>query len=69
MNSPRLGWSGYVPEACRDTSLLIPVNIAPWLWGWPDRFLDRMGAAGTNVYLLGPYHGVGFPTGWMTRKW
>jgi glycerophosphoryl diester phosphodiesterase len=58
-----LGWSGYVPESCRGTSLLIPINIAPWLWGWPDRFLDRMDAAGTRVYLLGPYHGGGFSDG------
>ena len=58
-----LGWSGYVPESCRGTSLLIPINIAPWLWGWPDRFLDRMDTAGTRVYLLGPYHGGGFSDG------
>ena len=58
-----LGWSGYLPESCRETSLLIPINIAPWLWGWPDRFLDRMDAAGTRVYLLGPYHGGGFSDG------
>ncbi|MDW6021935.1 glycerophosphodiester phosphodiesterase family protein [Mesorhizobium sp. BAC0120] len=56
------GWSGYVPEACRKTTLLVPVNIAPWFWGWPNRFLDRMDAAGTQVFLLGPYHG-GFSEG------
>ncbi len=27
------GWSGYVPSACDDSVLLIPVNAAPWLWG------------------------------------
>ncbi|PSJ57229.1 glycerophosphodiester phosphodiesterase family protein [Kumtagia ephedrae] len=57
-----LGWSGTVPEACRGTTLLIPVNVAPWLWGWPNRFLDRMDAADTRVFLLGPYSG-GFSQG------
>jgi glycerophosphoryl diester phosphodiesterase len=58
-----LGWSGYVPEDCRGTTLGIPINIAPWLWGWPNRLLDRMENAGTNVYLFGPYHGGGFSDG------
>jgi glycerophosphoryl diester phosphodiesterase len=46
------GWSGYVPDACANTQLQIPDNIAPWLWGWPNRFLDRMKAHGTYVYLV-----------------
>lgn len=58
-----LGWSGYVPEDCRGSTLLVPINVAPWLWGWPDRFLERMESVGTNVYLLGPYHGGEFSDG------
>lgn len=50
-----LGWSGYVPKACRNTILPIPVNIAPWLWGWPNRFEARTAAVGTAILLLGPY--------------
>lgn len=46
------GWSGYVPKACRHTQLHIPDNLAPWLWGWPNRFLDRMKQADTYVYLV-----------------
>ena len=46
------GWSGYVPDACENTQLQIPDNIAPWLWGWPNRFLDRMKQKGTHVYLV-----------------
>jgi glycerophosphoryl diester phosphodiesterase len=49
------GWTGIVPPACRDTEIMVPVNIAPWLWGWPNRFLDRMRKAGSEVILLGPY--------------
>lgn len=58
-----LGWSGYVPEDCQGTTLGVPINVAPWLWGWPNRFLDRMQSVGTNVYLFGPYHGGGFSDG------
>ncbi len=58
-----LGWSGYVPDACRGGTLLIPINIAKWMWGWPDRFLDRMQSVDTRVYLLGPYSGGGFSQG------
>lgn len=52
-----LGWSGYVPQACRGTLLALPVNIAQWMWGWPNRFVVRMRAAGTDVILLGPWSG------------
>lgn len=43
--------------------LLAPVNVAPWLWGWPGRFLERMEAAGSRVFLIGPYGGEGYSTG------
>jgi glycerophosphoryl diester phosphodiesterase len=52
-----LGWSGYVPDACRNTIIALPVNIARWMWGWPHRFVSRMHAAGTEVILLGPWSG------------
>jgi glycerophosphoryl diester phosphodiesterase len=52
-----LGWSGYVPQACRNTLLALPSNIARWMWGWPHRFVARMQGAGTDVILLGPWSG------------
>lgn len=52
-----LGWSGYVPGACRYTIVALPVNIARFMWGWPHRFVSRMQAAGTEVILLGPWSG------------
>lgn len=58
-----IGWSGYVPAACRNTLVLVPANYAGVLWGWPNRFLARMREAGTEVYLLGPYAGGDFSTG------
>ena len=54
------GWAGMVPQTCRDAMILVPINVAPWLWGWPDRFLNRMDAANSAVFVLGPYAGGEF---------
>lgn len=50
-----LGWSGYMPEACRGTMIMLPINLAPWVWGWPNLFFQRVRNAGSEVILLGPY--------------
>ena len=50
-----LGWLGIVPHACRNTKVMLPVNLAPFVWGWPNLFLERMRDAGSEVILLGPY--------------
>jgi glycerophosphoryl diester phosphodiesterase len=58
-----LGWSGYVPSECRRSVLLVPANVAPWLWGWPNRLLQRMEGVGTRVVLIGDYGGEGYSQG------
>ena len=58
-----LGWSGHVPTACEQALLPVPANVAPWLWGWPNRFLERMDSAGSRVVLLGDYGGESFSVG------
>lgn len=57
------GWTGLVPASCRNAMVLVPINAAPWLWGWPDRFLNRMTGANSAVFVLGPYSGGEFSTG------
>jgi len=57
------GWTGMVPAACRHSVILVPRNVAPWLWGWPNRFLDRMEGAGSAVFLVGSYDGGDFLSG------
>ena len=57
------GWTSYVPEACRTGVVAVPIDYAPFLWGWPHRFTKRMEAAGTSVVLLGAYDGSGFSSG------
>ena len=58
-----LGWTGYIPAACERSMLMIPMNYTPWLWGWPNRFLQRMMALNTNVFLIDDYEGEGFSQG------
>jgi glycerophosphoryl diester phosphodiesterase len=52
-----------VPVACGNSMVLVPANYAPWLWGWPDRFVARMRDVGTPVFVLGPWDGGEFSTG------
>ena len=52
-----LGWSGYVPHPCRNTLLLVPTNIGPWLWGWPHVFQRRLARYNTVIYAVAPYDG------------
>jgi glycerophosphoryl diester phosphodiesterase len=63
-----IGWTGRVPAACSHRLLFVPINVAPYLWGWPDRFLDRMEGAGSRVFVLGPYRGGDFSTGIDTPR-
>lgn len=47
-----IGWTGYVPGSLRNTQLHLPEKYAPWLWGWPTRFLRRMEGANSRVILV-----------------
>lgn len=49
-----VGWTSYIPEDCRQHTVIVPVNIRWLLWGWPDRFLQRMQGAGSEVVIAGP---------------
>jgi glycerophosphoryl diester phosphodiesterase len=49
-----LGWSGYVPHACRDGVIGVPINLRSLYWGWPNRFLARMKSANVLVVLIDP---------------
>ena len=46
------GWSGHVPQACRNTYVVVPENYAKFMWGWPHKFTKRMANAGSEVILL-----------------
>lgn len=48
------GWTGIVPQSCRDTIVVVPSNLAWAVWGWPHKFTRRMEDAGSTVIMLGP---------------
>jgi len=50
-----LAWSGYMPKACRNTTLLLPLNYTWLMWGYPNRLQARFRAAGSDIYLVGPH--------------
>ena len=49
------GWTGIVPESCRNGVIAVPINYQWALWGWPDRLIARMDSVGARVIILGPY--------------
>lgn len=57
INYASWGWTGLMPEACRNALVMVPVNVAPYLWGWPNLFQRRMREAGSEVIMLGPWGG------------
>ena len=58
-----LGWSGHVPAPCRNTFVAVPMDYAPYLWGWPHRLTTRLEASGSSLILWGPYDASGFSSG------
>ena len=46
-----------MPQSCHDTIVPVPQNYAWLLWGWPNRFMQRMQQAGSEVIVFGPYGG------------
>lgn len=51
------GWTGAIPAACSGTLILLPINFASWIWGWPEDFVARLRSVGSAVYLTGPNAG------------
>jgi glycerophosphoryl diester phosphodiesterase len=47
-----IGWTGYIPEAIQNTELHLPIKFARLLWGWPDKFIERMESVNTRVVVV-----------------
>ena len=62
------GWTGAVPSSCNNSALFVPINLAPWLWGWPNKFMTRMDARGSPVIAMGPYPAREISPGLDTRE-
>ncbi|OMP68860.1 hypothetical protein BV900_28235 [Agrobacterium tumefaciens] len=57
------GWASIVPSPCRSRVVYIPINMAPDMWGWPYLLLDRFRGAGSEIFIIGPYHGGNYSNG------
>ncbi|WP_294123737.1 glycerophosphodiester phosphodiesterase family protein [Sphingomonas sp.] len=49
------GWTSFVPESCKNGTIMVPLNRQWAYWGWPNRLLQRMNKAGARVVVIGPY--------------
>ncbi|MEH7453085.1 glycerophosphodiester phosphodiesterase family protein [Gottfriedia acidiceleris] len=47
-----LGWTGYIPNELHNMELHLPLNYAKYLWGWPNKFIDRMESVNTRVVIV-----------------
>jgi glycerophosphoryl diester phosphodiesterase len=47
-----MGWTGKIPSSCSNTQLHIPEKYVSLLWGWPDKFLNRMESVDTRVIIV-----------------
>lgn len=52
------GWMGHVSKACDDGIIMVPITQSGLVWGWPNRFLERMRAHHTEVMLIGRVDGL-----------
>ncbi len=51
----KIGWTGTIPESCRDRTIMVPLNYQWAFWGWPDRMIERMESVNARIILVGPY--------------
>ena len=47
-----IGWTGFIPNSIKNTELHLPLNYAKLLWGWPNKFLQRMDSVNTRVVIV-----------------
>ncbi|WBY16907.1 glycerophosphodiester phosphodiesterase family protein [Erythrobacteraceae bacterium WH01K] len=56
------GWTGHVPQSCRNGTIIVPLDRQWAYWGWPNRMIARLEAHGTRIVIVGP-QGEGHPPG------
>jgi glycerophosphoryl diester phosphodiesterase len=49
------GWTGIVPNSCKNGVLVVPINYQWAMWGWPNRLIARMASVDAKVIILGPF--------------
>lgn len=52
------GWLGFTPSACKNDTLMVPLD-GQWAFaGWPNKTSARMEAVGARIIMLGPQNGT-----------
>ncbi len=51
------GWLTITPEACRNGTLMVPLNYQWAFAGWPNRAQNRLDAVGARIIMVAPYGG------------
>ena len=57
------GWLTITPQACRNGTLVVPINRQWAFAGWPNRTIARMQAVGARVIMVGPHGDDAAPMG------
>lgn len=47
-----IGFIGYIPKELHNMELHLPLNYAKFLWGWPNKFIERMESVNTRVVIV-----------------
>lgn len=47
-----VGWTGYIPDEIKNMEIHIPLKYAKFLWGWPNKFVERMESVNTKVVIV-----------------
>ena len=47
-----LGFTGYIPKEMYNMELHIPLKFVRFLWGWPNKFVDRMESVNSRVVIV-----------------
>ncbi|WNS76252.1 glycerophosphodiester phosphodiesterase family protein [Bacillus sp. DTU_2020_1000418_1_SI_GHA_SEK_038] len=48
-----VGWTGYVPSSCHHSQIHLPEKYAPLVWGWSNKFINRMEKVDSRVIIVG----------------
>ncbi len=47
-----IGFTGYIPKDMHNMEIHIPLMYAKFLWGWPNKFVERMDSVNTRVVIV-----------------
>lgn len=53
------GWTSLLPSACKDGTMIAPLDATFTLWGWPNLTVNRMTAAGGHMLAVRTGAGTG----------